>query len=92
MLLTDVWMLDAFLARHPPVDLLAAAYMNWKPLHSSQTEVSRRDARKANSEALASLPPRRKTKTLAQMPAFLRSPDQLAMIEKVQAEWQTNSE
>jgi hypothetical protein len=44
-----------------------------------------------NSEALAQLPARKKIKKLAEMPAFLRTPDQLKMIEEVKKQWQTSS-
>jgi hypothetical protein len=91
MLLTDVWMLDGFFARHPPVDLLVAAYLGFKAPAATPT-MTRRQANRANTEALAALPPRRneKTKTLAQMPAFLRTPQQLEMIEGMKREWQAS--
>lgn len=92
MLLTETWVLDAFLAEHPPVDLLAAAWMGYKaPVRSGQKAPGIRQLAKSNSEALAKLPPRRKVATVSQMPAFLRTPGQLAMIEGMKLEWQTNS-
>ena len=88
MLLTTVWERDAFLVVHPPVDLLAAAYLGYKAPLAAR---SLHDARKANTEALAKLPPQKNRKTLAQMPAFLRTPEMMAMYEKSRAEWQTKN-
>lgn len=87
LLLTEFWMLDAFLARYPPVDLLVAAYLGFKrPGADSAKSLS--EAKRMNTEALKSMPPRRNVRTLAQMPAFLRTPDQLKWIEGLKAEWQ----
>jgi hypothetical protein len=86
MLLTDVWMLDEFFAQHPPVDLLVAAYLGFKS-PGRDGKVSTQQARRANSEVLAALPPRKNVRKLADMPAFLRTPDHLAMIEKMKADF-----
>jgi hypothetical protein len=93
MLLTDVWLLQGFLGQHPPVDLLFAAFIGWKTEPTAPTAGSLKEARKANSQALATLPPRKgkaKTRTLEQMPAFLRTPDQLKMVEEMRQKWQTS--
>lgn len=90
LLLTEFWMLDAFLARHPPVDLLAAAWLGFKAPGETVGAKNIVDAKRMNSEVLNSLPPRRNVKTLAQMPAFLRTPDQLKWIEGLKKQWQTS--
>ena len=51
-----------------------------------------REAARMNSEALSKMPPRRNVRKLADMPAFLRTPDQLKMIADMEREWRTNSE
>jgi hypothetical protein len=43
-----------------------------------------------NSEVLAQLPVRKNVRTLDQMPAFLRTPEQLAMIEGMKKEWKSS--
>jgi hypothetical protein len=93
MLLTDFWMLDGFLLRHPPVDLLAAAYMGVKPpeKRGAKGKPAMREIARQNAEALRTMPPRKHVRTLDQMPAFLRTPEKLAAIEKMRAEWQTTS-
>ena len=82
-------MLDGFLLRHPPVDLLVAAYLGVKPktADGKAPKVTMRDAVRMNSEVLAEMPIRKNIKTLAQMPAFLRTPESLAMIEGMKKEW-----
>lgn len=92
LLITEFFMLDGFLARHPPLDMLEAWKVGYKAPDLTGAKPSGKHKRRVNSEALAALPPRKKTKTLAQMPAFLRGPESLAMIEGLKAEWQTNSE
>ena len=87
MLLTDVWMLDGFLVRHPPVDLLVAGWMGHKSV-AANGKPDRRSAIKTNTEAFAALPPRKKVRTIDQMPAFLRTPEQLKMIAGAKAEWE----
>ena len=95
LLLTDVWMLDRFLARHPPVDMLVASYLGYKqPGEKGKLrKPNRHEAARANAEALAAMPPRRNVKTLAQMPEFLRTPEKMKMLEETRRQWQTtNSE
>ena len=92
VLLTDFWMLDGFLDQHPPADILVAAYLGYKPRkqRGKGAKPSIKEAAKLNSEALAKMPVRRNIKTLAQMPAFLRTPDQLKMIDDLRAEWKNS--
>ena len=94
MTLIDFWMLDGFLARHPPVDLIAAsaaAHFGLQRQKQSGTAAPERPsmhtAARANREGLAQMPPRRKVKSLDQMPAFLRTPEKLAEIERMKAKW-----
>jgi hypothetical protein len=92
MPLTDFWMLDAFMAEHPPADILVAAYLGYRApgRDGKRGRPSMREAARMNSEALAKMPPRRNVRKLADMPAFLRTPEQLKMIEDVRQAW-TNS-
>jgi hypothetical protein len=92
MPITDFWMLDAFMTEHPPADILVAAWLGYKPQgkDGKRGPVSMREAARMNSEALAKMPARRNVRKLADMPAFLRTPDQLKMIEDVRQAW-TNS-
>ena len=94
MLLTDFWMLDGFMAAHPPADILIAAYLGYKApaWDGKRRKVSVREAARMNSEALSKMPPRRNVRKLADMPAFLRTPDQMKMIADMEREWRTNSE
>ena len=93
MLLTDFWMLDGFMAAHPPADILIAAYLGYKApaWDGKRRKVSVREAARMNSEALSKMPPRRNVKQLAQMPAFLRTPEQLKMIEDMRKEWKNSA-
>ena len=93
MLLTDFWMLDGFMAAHPPADILIAAYLGYKApaWDGKRRKVSVREAARMNSEALAKMPPRRNVKQLAQMPAFLRTPEQLKMIDDMRKEWKNSA-
>lgn len=85
-------MLDAFAVDYPPADLLIAAYLGHKPKsHDGKpSKVAKRDAVRMNSEALSQLPVRKNIRTLDQMPAFLRTPEQLAMIEGMKKEWKSS--
>ena len=84
MLLTDVWDLDAFTALHPPADMLLAAFLGYKS--SGKNPRNMREAAKANSQAMREMPMlTRGSKTLNQMPAFLRGPEKMAMIAKMKA-------
>jgi hypothetical protein len=84
MLLTDFWMLDGFLARHPPLDISIAAYLG---VHSQRKgRMTPKEAARVNAKALAQLPARRNAQPL---PARLRTPEHLALLEKMKAEWQT---
>jgi hypothetical protein len=95
VLLTDFWLLDRFILNHPPIDVLMAARYGYRAPASEDDPHPRpspREAARMNSEALAQLPMRKKIKKLAEMPAFLRTPDQLKMVEEMKKRWQTNSE
>ena len=90
MSLEDFHRLDGFLTRHPPVDILVAAYLGYKDPSAGKKKVTSREAIKMNSEALAMMPPRQKSKMLAQMPAAVRTPEMLAVIEAMRAQCQTS--
>ena len=92
MPLSDFWRLDGFLAEYPPVDLLVAVYLGVKPTSQGVTgkKTSKRDAVRMNTEALAQMPVRKNVKTIDQMPAFLRTPEQLALIEGMKKEWSSS--
>lgn len=92
MLLTDFWLLDGFLAVYPPADVLLAARWGYKPPEQDGKKLSLREAARMNSEALSKMPVRKNIRTLSQMPAFLRTPDQLKMIADMEKEWRTSSE
>jgi hypothetical protein len=85
-------MLDAFVVEYPPTDLLVAAYLGLKPKTKDgrAPKVSMREAVRMNSQALAEMPARKNVRTLDQMPAFLRTPEQLAMIEGMKKEWKSS--
>ena len=87
-------MLDSFMAAHPPADILVAAHLHYKAPGRDGRPVkpSFREAARMNSEALSKMPPRRNVRKLADMPAFLRTPDQMKMIADMEREWRTNSE
>ena len=93
MLLTDFWRLDAFMGIYPPADILVAAYLGYKAPDATgkRRKVSVREAARMNSEALSKMPPRRNVKTLAQRPAFLRTPEQLKMIDDMRKEWKNSA-
>ena len=91
MLITDFWMLDAFMSVYPPADILVAAYLGYKSPEAKGKRPSFREAARMNSEALAKMPPRQKIRKLAEMPAFLRTPDQLKMIEDLRREWTSSA-
>ena len=97
MLLIDVWMLDGFIARCPPLDLLVAWHLGYRQ-PDRQTEkgkpakIDRREIAKHNAKELAKLPPRRGLRTLDQMPDFLRTPEKMKMLEETRRQWQTISE
>ena len=86
-------MLDSFMTAHPPADILVAAYLHYKAPNRDgrRGKTSIREAARMNSEALSKMPPRRNVRKLADMPAFLRTPDQLKMIADMEREWRTNS-
>jgi hypothetical protein len=91
MLLTDFWLLDRFLLRHPPADLIVAAYLGIKtPSRSGSRRGigSMRDAAKINAKALGQLPQRKKP---GELPARLRNPETLAIMERMKAEWATTT-
>lgn len=83
MLWTDFFMLDGFLERHPPIDLIAAAYFGVKP-KQRRGKMSIKEAAKVNAEGLSVIPPR----NLAALPARLQRPEIAALIEKMRADWQ----
>ena len=86
-------MLDGFMNEHPPADILVAAYLGYKApgRDGKRRKPSLREAARMNSEALSKMPPRKNVRKLADMPAFLRTPEQLKMIADMEAEWRTNS-
>jgi hypothetical protein len=91
MLLTEVWMLDKFLTRFPPTDLLMAGQLNYKAPEPTASDVSSMAAAKrSNSAYMKELPPRRNVMTLEQIPARFRGPDMLAVIERMKAECRTS--
>ena len=77
---------------HPPADILVAAYLGYKPPEQRGKKASMREAARMNSEVLSKMPVRKKVRKLADMPAFLRTPEQLKMIADMEKEWRTNSE
>lgn len=81
MLWTDFFMLDGFLERHPPIDLIAAAYFGVKP---KRGKMSIKEAAKVNARGLSVMPPRK----LAVLPERLQRPEIAALIEKMRADWQ----
>ena len=81
MTLPEVWAMERFWAKYPPVDLLVAAYLGFKP-PAENKRMSRRDAARANAEAMNALPPRRNQVGLEKMPAFLRTPEMLKALEE----------
>ena len=85
-----MWELEEFLVEHPPADWLIAAYLGYKAPGSKVRNI--REAAQANSSVLGDMGKsgvKLQRKNLLQMPAYLRSPEKLAMIEKMKAEWQT---
>lgn len=72
---------------HPPSDLLVAAYLGYK---SPSQSGNFRDAARHNSKALQENPmlTRGKQKTIDQMPTFVRSPEMIAIIERMKREAQ----
>ena len=86
MWMTDFFMLDGFLLRHPPVDLLVAAYLGAKPQQRPGQRPDPALIAKLNAEALDAMPARRRVKTLDQMPAFLRTPEKMKRIEELRAQ------
>jgi hypothetical protein len=86
-------MLDQFMVTFPPADVLLAARWGYKApgRDGKRGKPSFREAARMNSEALSKMPPRRNVRKLADMPAFLRTPDQLKMIADMEKEWRTNS-
>ncbi len=93
MSLADFHMLDGFTKRFPPTEILMKAELTAKGFRfesEAKQQPVGREVLKMNSEVLAQLPPRRNVKTLAQMPAFLRTPEQLKMYADMKAKWQTS--
>ena len=90
LLITEFFMLDGFLARHPPLDLLEAARLGFKSPDASPA-LTNRQAIRANTKALAQLPPRKRAKTIKSLPAYVNTPEHQALIAEVKAQWQTNS-
>ena len=88
MSLEDFHRLDGFLKRFPPADILVAAYLGYKDPTEKKGKATPREALKMNTEALAQMPPRRNVKTLAQMPAAVRTPEMLKVIEEMRAQCQ----
>lgn len=85
MTLADVGMLNKSFVQHPPVDLLVASYLGYKSPDEKDSDVSVKHARRANSQAMKTIP-FGKMKSIEQMPDFVRSPEKLAMIERLKRE------
>jgi hypothetical protein len=87
MTFDDYWMLDADLIERPPVDWLVASYLGYKGNKTAAANASKREAMKANAQLLKdgqqkhSLP--QFTKTLDQLPAFLRAPEMMDLIAQM---------
>lgn len=75
-------MLNEFTVDYPPADLLIAAYMGIKPRGQ---QAGRQQAMKDNAAALKSVPLPRGSKTIEQMPEFIRTPEMMALIQKMKA-------
>ena len=83
-------MIDNFFVQHPPADLFLAARYQYKPPTPQGKALSYREAARANSQSLGSptmagAVSKVKTRTLEQMPAWVRSPEKLALIAKMKA-------
>jgi hypothetical protein len=90
MLITDFWMLDGFIERHPPVDVLIAAHLGYKSA-AQRKKPSAREAARMNSEALAAMPPRRNVRSILQMPAAARTPEMLQVIANMREQWKNSA-
>lgn len=85
MLLSDVAVLNQSFVQYPPVDLLVASYLGYKS-PDAQGEMGLQQARRANGTALKALPfTSGKMKTIDQMPEYVRSPEKMALIERMKA-------
>lgn len=86
MTLSDYWMLNRFLTKHPPVDLLVAGYLGYQ----EPGKPTKRAAARGNAAALAEMPKHVRAAKLPAMPAHLQTPDMLKLMQEVKAEWQTS--
>lgn len=78
------------LVQEPPADWLIAWYLGYKAPGTKARNI--REAAQTNSAVLGDMGKqgiKLQRKNLLQMPSYLRSPEKLAMIEKMKAEWQT---
>jgi hypothetical protein len=88
--------LNRSFVEHPPVDLLVASYLGYKaPAKSSGNSL--RDRARTNAQALQTtihpaigtlgdLFNRKGTKTLDQMPEWVRGPEKMALIAQMKAD------
>ena len=92
LLLTDVWRYERFMASHPPVDLLYAAKMNYNAPEKKDKPKSIKEAARSNRAALAQAGiPLPDPKRLPKLPANMRSPELLGIIDEMRAQCQTTS-
>jgi hypothetical protein len=56
VLMPDYWRMERFLMRHPPVDLLVASYLGYKPPRNIEGRPDLRHVSRANSEAMRGVP------------------------------------
>lgn len=84
MTFADWAVINKSFVQYPPADLLIAGYLGYK---SPDAPTTKRDAAKANTEALKAIPfASGRKKTLAQMPEYIRTPELAALIEKMKLE------
>lgn len=82
------------LVEEPPADWLLASYLGYKPPGKAGAAPRNvREAARHNSSMLGEIHAQGvktgRARTLAQMPAYLRTPEKMAMVEKMRSEWQT---
>jgi hypothetical protein len=95
MKLTEFSRQERFWVQHPPVSILVAAYLRYEPPTSSGRKTTREAARANSNSMQAIVHPKigtfgqfmqRGSKTLDQMPAYLRGPEKMAMIAEMKRE------
>lgn len=83
------------LIQEPPADWLIASYLGYKAPHSAGAQPRNiREAARANSSMLGEMRSQGVKlggrKPLAQMPAYLRTPEKMAMIQKMKDDWKAS--